>query len=346
MRRLLGRLLRDLGLAEEGQHRRTPGRALDAEIARTLLKPRLGKAWFGVFALPYLSLFAVVLVAWHLAPISTLVAFLAASVWHFGKEDTTYGDVLEVLFRGGLPIALPMLVHPAATSFVLTTIAGQANRALGSPGIDGTLPSWLHAASLLWLLATAAWLLRTLARGDLKSCRLPGSLAGLFVVLPPLQAFTLYFVCLHAPLHTGAVIACRHLAPRVYDRRSAWLLAMPVTGLTIVIGIALWPLYDGPVATRLLSLTLQMLAALTLPHMLLDAITSAHVQSAATKAGYCRTAQCPGHSQVRSATPRFNELRMKALVVGSAARPQQSGKPALCSACLCQYQQQEHPTHL
>ena len=49
------------------------------------------------------------------------------------------------------------------------------------------------------------------------------------------------------------------------------LLALPVTGLTLLIGAALWPLYAGALPQRLLCLTLQGLAALTLPHMLLDA---------------------------------------------------------------------------
>lgn len=261
-----------------------PHGSLDAEIARALLRPRFGKAWFGVFALPYLSLFAVVMVAWRLAPIGTLAAFLAASLWHFGKEDAADGDVLEALFCGGLPIALPMLVHPAATTFVFATIAGLPDETLGSAGIGGTLSPWLTAASLLWLLVAAAWLLRTLARGDFRSYRQPALLSCIFVVLPPLQAFTVYFVCLHAPLHTSAVIASRHLAPRVHDRRSAWLLALPVTGLTIAIGAALWPLYDGPVATRLLTLTVQMLAALTLPHMLLDVATSARIKGGPQRA--------------------------------------------------------------
>jgi len=64
-----------------------PHGALDGEIARSLLRPRFGWAWFPIFSLPYLVLFALVLVAWHLAPVPTLAAFLAASVWHFGLED-------------------------------------------------------------------------------------------------------------------------------------------------------------------------------------------------------------------------------------------------------------------
>jgi len=50
----------------------------------------------------------------------------------------------------------------------------------------------------------------------------------------------------------------------------AIVLALPLTGLTLLIGAALWPFYTGALLHRLLCLTLQGLAALTLPHMLLD----------------------------------------------------------------------------
>lgn len=51
---------------------------------------------------------------------------------------------------------------------------------------------------------------------------------------------------------------------------SAIVLALPLTGLTLLIGAAFWPFYTGALPQRLFCLTLQGLAALTLPHMLLD----------------------------------------------------------------------------
>ena len=51
----------------------------------------------------------------------------------------------------------------------------------------------------------------------------------------------------------------------------AVLLALPVFGLTLLIGLMLWPTYPQCHGIeRLLALTLQLLAALTLPHLLLD----------------------------------------------------------------------------
>lgn len=248
-----------------------PHGALDGEIARTLLRPTFGRFWFGAFAVPYLMLFTGVLVAWHLAPTGTLAAFLAASVWHFGAEDAPNGDTLSVLAQGGLPIALPVLVHPQATVLILSATVQQ--------GVTD-IPAWLHMASLLWLLVVVVWVLRTIGRRATWPWPLwqVTALVVLFVVLPPLQAFVVYFVCVHAPRHTAALIGCDRRAPRVHDQRSAWLLALPITALTIGIGVLLWPLYGGPPAARLLGVTLQTLAALTLPHMLLDAFASRHLK--------------------------------------------------------------------
>ena len=239
-----------------------PHGALDGEAARTVLRPRFGRAWFPVFSLPYLGLSALVLLAWREAPGLTLAGFLSASVWHFGTEDAEDGDGLEVIVRGGLPIAMPTLAHPAATAAVFQTVAGAPLP---------QLPEWLWAAAMAWLALALAWAGYAALRRRGRLLAVPGVLAVLFAVLPPLTAFAIYFVGVHAPAHTAALIRNPVRAPRVRDGWDAALLALPVTALTLLIGAALWPFYGGPVPDRLLALTLQGLAALTLPHMLLDA---------------------------------------------------------------------------
>ncbi len=239
-----------------------PHGALDVEVARDVLRPRLGFAWFVVFALPYLGLSALVLLAWRVAPPWALAGFLAASVWHFGSEDPRARDGLGTLVLGGLPVAVPALAHPAATALVLGTVA-QAPL----PG----LATWLSAAALGWMALAVVWIVRLAARGAWRTLAVPGLVAGLACALPPLVAFAIYFVCVHAPAHTDALIAGER-AVRVTDRRRAVLLALPVTGLTLLLGAALWPLYAAPVPVRLLAVTLQGLSALTLPHMVLDGV--------------------------------------------------------------------------
>ena len=243
-----------------------PHGALDVEIGRHLLRSRVGRWWFPVFAAPYLLLVGAVLLAWRWAPEATLATFLATSVWHFGTEDTG-GRGLPALFRGGLPIAVPVLLHPEATAGVFAAASGLA---FEQP------PAWLTGASVLWLIPAFLTILRSCPRELL----LPGALCAAFVVLPPLTAFTLYFVVVHAPAHTSALIRHTSRAPRIQDEASAWRLAAPTTILTVAIGAALWPTYSGEVPVRLLCLTLQLLAALTLPHMILDAWLERQDQSA------------------------------------------------------------------
>ncbi|XYD09111.1 Brp/Blh family beta-carotene 15,15'-dioxygenase [Methylobacterium sp. NMS12] len=237
-----------------------PHGALDVEIGRTLLRDRVGWAWFPLFAAPYLTLVAAVLIVWRLAPEATLSAFLAVSVWHFGSEETG-DDGLPALAVGGLPVALPVLLQPAATAQVLAAISGVP---FGAP------PTWLLWGSLVLVLLAAFWCYHTLVDGPRHALILPILQCLGFAFLPPLTAFTLYFVCVHAPMHTAALIRNSTRAPRIRDTASAWWLAIPTTVLTVLIGISLWPLGSGEPAVQVVRVTLQLLAALTLPHLLLD----------------------------------------------------------------------------
>jgi Brp/Blh family beta-carotene 15,15'-monooxygenase len=256
-----------------------PHGALDVEIARTLLRHRFKRAWFLVFAVPYLLLSGAVLLSWRLEPVGTLAAFLLASVWHFGAEDAKAAAVLEVVVRGGLPIAAPILLHPAATTLLLATIAAVP------PAQEG---HWLWIASLGWAsLAVHLFSSDAILRRRRVSSSMVVLMFGLFVVAPPLTAFAIYFVCIHAPAHVRGLILDDWRAPRVKSVSTAAFLALPTTALTLMIGAALWPLYHGLIPGRLLSLTIQGLGALTLPHMLFDAWLG-RVRSTADRAKFLR----------------------------------------------------------
>ncbi len=239
-----------------------PHGALDGEIARPFMQPAFGWAWFPIFALPYLGLSACVLVAWRFAPFTTLAGFLAASVWHFGMEDAG-PHPLEALVRGGLPIALPVLIHPAATAHLLGLVALHP---LAEP------PGWLVAGCCGWVLAALLWTGRSLARRRSSALIEPACLVLLFAALPPLAGFAAYFVCFHAPRHMAALVQDVR-APRVRTLADALRRSVPVTALTLLIGAGLWRWFPGDAPDRLLALTIEGLAALTLPHMLLDVLT-------------------------------------------------------------------------
>ncbi len=237
-----------------------PHGALDGEVARPFLRPRFGRAWFAVFAAPYLALTAAVLIAWRLAPGTTLAGFLGLSVLHFGREDAGPGRPIEALVRGGLPVALPALASPDETARIFAVVT---HTAMPVP------PTWWTASACAWLGLALAWLI--VGRPAPRVLAEVAALGLAFLVLPPLSAFGLYFVCLHAPRHMRALADDPVRAPAVDGMGRAVLLALPVFGLTLVVGLLLWPTYpQGHGVERLLALTLQLLAALTLPHLLLD----------------------------------------------------------------------------
>ncbi|SFK86220.1 beta-carotene 15,15'-monooxygenase, Brp/Blh family [Methylorubrum salsuginis] len=243
-----------------------PHGALDGAVAVPLLRPRFGRLWFGVFALPYLGLSALVLIAWQVAPLATLAGFLALSVLHFGEEDAGPGRPVEALVRGGLPIALPALLRPEETAEIFALVAR-----VPMP----QLPAWWSAAAWLWLALATLWLtIYRPRRALLAEC---AGLAAAFWLLPPLTAFALYFVGLHGPRHMRALVRDPVRAPTIDTMGRAVRAALPIFALTLGLGAGLWPLYapgsPDPTAT-LLALTLQILSALTLPHVLLDRVAS------------------------------------------------------------------------
>jgi beta-carotene 15,15'-dioxygenase len=243
-----------------------PHGALDGAVAAPLLRPRFGRAWFGVFAIPYLGLSALILLAWQSAPLATLAGFLAVSVLHFGEEDAGPGRPIEALVRGGLPIALPALVRPEETAGIFSIVARMPM---------SQLPAWWSAAAWCWLALAAAWLLTRRPRPAVVGEMIV--LTAAFVALPPLTAFTLYFVGLHAPRHMRALVRDPLKAPGINTMPRAVCASLPVFALTLLLGAGLWPIYaagSSDASANLLTITLQMLSALTVPHIILDHIAA------------------------------------------------------------------------
>lgn len=252
-----------------------PHGALDGAVAAPLLRPRYGRIWFGVFALPYLGASALVLLAWQVAPLVTLAGFLALSVLHFGEEDAGPGRPVEALVRGGLPIALPALLQPEETARIFAIVTRVP---------IGELPAWWVIVAWIWAASAVMWLTMQKSRHALLIEL--ALLSAAFWLLPPLTAFALYFVGLHAPRHMLALVHDTRRAPKVDTLGKAVLTSLPVFALTLLLGVLLWPLYAAgsqSIPSTLLTLTLQMLSALTVPHVILDRIAGAPSRTSITR---------------------------------------------------------------
>lgn len=239
-----------------------PHGALDGELARQILLPRFGRGWFPVFALPYLTLIACVLACWHIAPIWTLNLFLLFSLLHFGQElsDGSH-PLLSAFVLGGAPLILPCVLQPARTAALLSGMIAPAQ--LSHP------PEWLLWLSPIWGCAAVFLIALSPPFLRVKHFALIATTLIIFWVFEPLEAFMVYFIFIHAPAHIAALVHDSRWK-RLVSLRTALKVALPLTIASLMIGMALWPLYTASPDQRLLEITFQLLAALTLPHMIFD----------------------------------------------------------------------------
>lgn len=171
----------------------------------------------------YLVLGAVAIAVLFVRPALGVVAFLALTVAHWGQGDrwplaaavgadlhgTRRRRVLAGAVRGGLPVAVPLAVHPAPARRVLAAVVGRFD-----PAAAARL-EWLFAPrtrfAVLGCLGALTVLSLSLGRprawgpDERRAWRLDAAetalLAGYFAVVPPVLAVGLYFACWHSLRH-------------------------------------------------------------------------------------------------------------------------------------------------
>jgi len=243
-----------------------PHGAFDHLLARPVLEPRLGRAWSLLFLAGYVGLAGLVWLGWQTMPAATLAAFLAASVVHFGLGDAADGlapasvpRAVAVLAYGALPLLLPMALHSAEAAPVLAALGGVSVPAMEN-ALHGTawlLPAWVAAFG--WVVIAAWQERRGVAERLVTAC--------CFVLLPPLLAFGLYFALGHAVrhmLHLGA-----WHSPRDRAAAAQWLARTAVpAGMVCAVGLAALAVAGRDTTVALLMPSFRVIAALTLPHMI------------------------------------------------------------------------------
>lgn len=250
-----------------------PHGALDLPLAREAFRGRLGPAWLPLFGASYLGAAGAVLAGWAVAPVATLVAFLAVSALHFGwgdAEEAGRWRAADAVARGLLPVLLPGLFHPGETGLLFAWLTGTAPEAT-----EVWTATAARALAAPWAALACAVTVRAAARGEGSAAAEIPVLALAFAVLPPLLAFGVYFCLFHAPRHLIEVSAG---GTPVRDLLRA---AVPSTLLALALAAAGWfwlrpeALPAGPALLRVLFWGL---ASLTAPHMILAAVLSAPVR--------------------------------------------------------------------
>jgi Brp/Blh family beta-carotene 15,15'-monooxygenase len=251
---VLGVLVASLGV---------PHGALDPLIARRagLWRTPIG---FAGFNLGYVTMVALVVGVWLLAPAASLVGFLVVSGIHFGADwNGGRSMALRALTGVGL-LTLPAFAHYDEVAGIYRTLAGT-----GGAVVAG-VQSWLGPIAIVAMLVGAAFALRRRPT-DALEILLAATLA---IVAPPLVFFALYFCALHS---------ARHLRHGFAEERGSGRLAVLITVVYTVVPIVAVGILTamfardfapgGPLAGDwIIRLVFIGLAALTVPHMMVIAV--------------------------------------------------------------------------
>ncbi len=268
-----------------------PHGALDHLAPLFLLHRRLTPKYLTLFVLGYAALVMLYLAFWHLAPLAALAVFLLLSWLHWGQGDayflaafggqprpqTSPGRFLIWAVRGGLPILLPPLAHPAAFAQVAGGILdwygsravwalSPLMREIGLGVIGLTLAAYLWQS---WKLSRAAWW---------RDAGEVALLLAYFWLVPAILAVGVYFCVWHSARHIARLIlidpADREalMQGRIGQcllRSAVQALPMTLGALGLLAGLWWWQGRAPSSVGSFVYLYLSLIAALTFPHFLL-----------------------------------------------------------------------------
>lgn len=234
---------------------------------------------------------------WFWAPVAALAVFFALSVVHWGDGELWFARacsgrarpgshaslVLFIAARGLLPVAVPLLAFPEQS----TTAIGQILERFGAGPVPAPGPEW----RLFGLCAVGAVVVAAMAASvrDHRGARRPllwrdlfelGLLATVFLTVSPVFAVGLYFIGWHAPRHVARLLVADPRAATLLraDRPAAALArfagqAAPFTliALAALGGLAASVGLRDDAGGAMVGLALALVAALTVPHMIVVA---------------------------------------------------------------------------
>ena len=238
--------------------------ALDHEKGKKIIKLfKLNK--IELFYLAYVSLSLIIILLWNIAPIITLIIFLIVASYHFGKEDSVFGEIkynyfsnVLFFFKGSIVVLAPLYFSQEETFEIFKILNANINP--------------ISQDFLLTLI-----LLSLLSNFLLKKNTLIHSIDTLSIIIinwafSPLVAFTIYFCFLHSIRHSFSLIY--EINKKNFKKGSNLFIkkALPLTMLTgLLFLISLYVLNNYFLLnSAILKVIFIGLASLTFPHILLE----------------------------------------------------------------------------
>lgn len=233
-----------------------PHGALDTLYARYLYRMHSHWAW-AAFGFTYAGMAALVVALWLVTPFVFLIGFLLVSALHFSGDPVEETPVLFRALYGGAIVVLPALFHLQQVTELFSFLSG-------SEAADH-IAGLLHWVALPWLLGALLVAAHHAKKNSLSSLELV-SVSALAVLAPPLLAFAMFFCAMHSVRHI--------LRTRQYSEKKSFAhlfqVALPPFLLTLAGAATGWYfLQHESFDTRVVQLLFVLLAALTVPHMML-----------------------------------------------------------------------------
>ena len=237
-----------------------PHGSLDTAVAKRYLPLNNGPRLMIFFA-TYLTLAGLVIAFWWQFPNIALAIFLIYSAVHFGDDIAPRINKLGASGYGLGIIALPVTFHPEPVLAIFRALGSDQSQALV------VAAPWALGISAVML---AIGLYQSPDR-VLSDWRDPLLLSAAAIILHPLAYFIAYWCFLHSPRHLE--LAARDLGFESWAEKLRALA--PTTLATYGLVIVAVPFLLGlPADAILLRVIFIGLAALTVPHMLLELIAA------------------------------------------------------------------------
>lgn len=263
-----------------------------------LVPARTGAAWgrrplpMALFLAGYVALALGYLALWSVAPALAFVGFLVATVGHWGQGDV---DFLErflgrrrggpfahgaaIVFRGALPVAIPVLVQTEVAQGLLASAAAAFGAAAGgfdlsAPMVRGGLLLVLLGSGLAYAFGLRrAW---TTPAGRWLDVGEVALLVALFAWVPAYLAIGAYFLFWHSLRHLARLLLLRDVDARAVARGDLRgpvlrlardLVPITLIALLFLAALGAWsgPRIDG--VGGFVALYLAWISALTMPHL-------------------------------------------------------------------------------
>ena len=262
-----------------------PHGALDYLAGRDLFRPMFGIAWPAAFGLVYLGLGALVVAGWLLAPELWLALMLVISALHFGSDDSDprlsrgIWRLIEIIGRGASVVVVPSALHTADVALIFGYLLPELTKVQVSLYTE-IAAKWLAPLTAICLLVAAGrhvhgWLAGSpLARSHFDALLEIACVIAVFVVLPPLLAFTVYFCAWHSFRQILIVAGGLDQGGPSRALLAFARKAIVPTSSVVIAGVAAWALGAGVEGetSEVISAAFVSLFALTVPHLLIQEV--------------------------------------------------------------------------